>query len=907
MALLLPTSGTTSRPKIVPLTHFNICSSAYASVAALALGEADRCLNVLPLYYGHGLVATVLASLAAGASVVCTPRCDVTSYFGWLTAFRPTWCVAVPTMLQAILAQARLNGERADAPLRFVRTASAPLPRSIVAELEHVFAAPVINFYGMTETASAPIGINPLPPRRRKPGSVGMPVWLDVAIMGDEGALLPRGETGQVVVRGPSVTSGYDGAPLANQAAFVDGWFKTGDHGFLDDDGYLFLVGRSQEIINRGGDKIAPQEIDDVLLEHPAVAEAVTFAAPHATLGEDVASAIVLRPNAAATPKDIRQFALGHLADFKIPRHVLIVGAIPKGPTGKMQRVGLAAKLGLASDTAAARAFVAPRTQLEKVLAGIWAEVLQAEQVGVHDDFFAIGGNSLLATRVIIRLHEVVHVEVEISRLFETPTVGEMAEHIETLIQAGPELRASAAIVPVPRESEVMPASIQQERLWQQQDALPDAPYFNVLYALRLTSAVDAAVLERSINEIVRRHETLRTTFALVDGRCVQVIAPELVVPLACDDLRALRPSKKETAAQQLVQEEMLHRFDLANGPIIRVRLVRVAELECLLLVSMHQLICDGWSLGVFANELAASYDAICAGTESPLAPLLIQYADFAHWQRRWQSHPDVARQLAYWREQLRDPLPVMTLAAPGPRRTTDAFRTARRQVALPPKLSEHVKRFSQCEGVTLFMTLFAGFVTLMHRYSDQDDMRVATHVVNRHRAGTEGLIGPLVNTVILRTDLGGDPTVREVLRRVRATTLAAYANQDLPFAEVVEMLERERALKPAALAQAMMWLQSTDVRPIVRSGQEGLAFQEAMPNVMLPLVTLTTFDVILMLRESTQGLRGTCVYKPRLFGARTIDRLLRDFRQVLEQMVMAQEQPISAIPHVTEGKNVTA
>src|SRR5262249_29804301 len=340
-ALLLPTSGTTSRPKIVPLTHRNICASAYASVAALGLTEVDRCLNVLPLFYGHGLIATVLASLAAGASVVCSPGLEVTRFVAWLGEFRPTWCAAVPAMLQAILAQARLDGEPMASPLRFVRTASAPLPPRMLADLERIFAAPVINFYGMTETASAPIAISPLPPRQRKAGSVGLAAALEVASMDDRGALLPVRQTGEIVVRGSSVTPGYEGNKRATEAAFAGDWFRTGDLGYFDDDGYLFLTGRTREIINRGGEKIAPQEVDEVLLDHPAVAEAVTFAVPHATLGEDVASAIVPRPNAAVTPKDIRQFAAGRIAEFKVPRKVLIVGEIPKGPTGKMQRVTL--------------------------------------------------------------------------------------------------------------------------------------------------------------------------------------------------------------------------------------------------------------------------------------------------------------------------------------------------------------------------------------------------------------------------------------------------------------------------------------------------------------------------------------------------------------------------------------
>jgi acyl-CoA synthetase (AMP-forming)/AMP-acid ligase II len=896
VALLLLTSGTTSRPKIVPLTHVNICTAACSWGPTLALTETDRCLNMMPLFLGHALIATLMASLAAGASVICTPGYDIESFFGWLTAFRPTWYSAVPTIHQAILAEARRHPERApDHRLRFVRSGSARMPPHVFAELEQTFATCVIEFCGITETAASPVACNPLPPRPRKVGSIGVPVELDVAIMDEGGVLLPGGQTGQVVVRGASVTSGYDGDPIATGDAFAGDWFKTGDQGFFDDDGYLFLVGRSKEIINRGGEKVAPREVDEVLLEHPSVAEAATFAVPHPTLGEEVAAAIVLRPDAVVTPKDIRQFAMGRIAAFKVPRQVLIVAEIPKGPTGKVQRVGMAAKLGLVTASALPQVSTSPRTPLEKTLAGIWAEALQVEQVGLHDDFFALGGDSLLATRLLIRVHEITHFEVKASLVFEAPTVAEMAEHIETLIQAAAPSQTPSGIVRVPRQNGIAPTSFAQERLWELQQALPDLPFFNILYALRVTSPCDVVVLERSINEIVRRHEILRTTFAAVDGRCMQVIAPQLTVPLAFDDLRTQPRLQMETAVRGLIQEELAHLFALERGPLIRTRLVRLAERTHLLLIAAPGIIEDGWSLGVLVNELAALYNAFIGGKASPLPPLPIQCADFAEWQRRWRSYPNVVAQLTYWKEQLRDPLPVINLTRARRRGKIDNFDTARQPIALPSELSEAVKDFSQREGVTLFTTLLAALKTLLHRYTGEDDLRVATDVANRNLPRTEGLIGPISNTVILRTSLCGDPSAREVIRRVRATTLGALANQDIPFEAVVEALVRDRAVEPAALAQVKLWLQSYSLRPVA-SSDRGLALEEIDPNMPQPVVTMTTFDVMLMLRESANGLVGTCVYKPRLFGPDAIDRLLRDFQQVLEQMVMQPERSISAM-----------
>jgi acyl-CoA synthetase (AMP-forming)/AMP-acid ligase II len=895
VALLLPTSGTTSRPKIVPLTHANICSSAYASVAALALTESDRCLNVLPLFHGHGLNATVLATLAAGASLVCTPGLDVNSFFAWLTALEPTWYSAVPTMHQAILAHVRHNrGEMAVWPLRFIRSASSPLPPAVLAELEQTFDTCVIEFYAMTETASSPVTCNPMPPRQRKVGSVGVRADLDVAIMDKTGAMLPGGRTGEIVVRGASVTSGYLNDPDANQVAFMGEWFKTGDLGFFDSDGYLFLAGRSKEMINRGGEKIAPREVDEALLEHPTVAEAVTFAIPHPTLGEDVAAAIVLRPDAVATPQDIRQFVAGRIADFKVPRHVLIVSELPKGPTGKVQRIGLAAKLGIEDSGAIRQSFVPPRTPLEQRLAEYWAEILRLERVGIHDDFFALGGDSLLAVQALAHIHEIMQFEVNVSRFFEAPTVADVAHHIETSVQAGGSGHFFPAIARASRENG-MPASIAQERLWKLQRMLPGIPLFNVLYALRLNAPFDATVLEQCINEIVRRHEILRTNFADIAGRCVQVIAPQVTIPLSRDDLCMLPDPEKETAGHQLVQQEVLYSFDLVQGPLLRARLMRVNERESMLIFTLHQIIGDGWSLGVLVNELVALYDAFSAQEESPLASLPLQFADFAHWQHQWRSQPHVLSQLEYWREQLRDPLPVMELTRTRPRQTIDSLRTARRPLAMPASLLEAAKSFGRREGGTLFMVLVAALKTLLHCYASQDDVRVATLVANRNRPGTAGLIGPLANTLILRTDLGGDPSPHEVMRRVRATTLAALTHQDLRFEELVETLERERAIRPAVLSQVMLMLHNASLRPNVNDGQR-LALEETDLSTLVPLMTATNFDITLVLYESADGLTGSCIYNPHCFDTETIDCLIRDFHEVLEQTTTQPQRPISAI-----------
>jgi len=346
-ALFLHTSGTTSRPKLVPLLQRNLLASAENIGRTLGLTRDDVCLNIMPLFHIHGLIAATLSSLAAGASVSATPGFNALKFFGWLDEVRPTWYTAVPTMHQAVLARAERNREvLSRSRLRLIRSSSASLPAPVMVEMEKTFGVPVIESYGMTE-ASHQMASNPLPPRDRKPGSVGIAAGPQVEVLDEQWQILPRGEVGEVSIRGPNVTPGYEANPEANAKAFKDGWFRTGDQGVMDPEGYLRLTGRLKELINRGGEKISPLEVDDVLSSHPAVAQALTFAIPHDKLGEEVAAAVVLREGMTATERELRDFCAAKLADFKVPRKVVLLAEIPKGATGKLQRIGLAAKLGL--------------------------------------------------------------------------------------------------------------------------------------------------------------------------------------------------------------------------------------------------------------------------------------------------------------------------------------------------------------------------------------------------------------------------------------------------------------------------------------------------------------------------------------------------------------------------------
>jgi len=451
-ALLLHTSGTTSAPKIVPLTQGNICSMATNNQLFLGLTGDDLCLNVMPLFHSTGLIGVTLSSIISGAGVVCPQGFYAPKFVEWFQEFGPTWFTAVPSIHQAILLRTAVERDRVSQNrLRFIRSSSSALPRSVLQELEATFNAPVIESYGLTECGM--IACNPLPPGKRKVGSVGVPTLVDLAVVDELGGLLAPHETGEVVVRGACVMTSYEADATVREESFTGDWFKTGDQGFLDTSGYLFLTGRLKEIINRGGEKIAPLEVDKALMDHPAVEQAVTFAVPNEILGEEVAAAVVLRPQCTATEKQIREFVTKRLADFKVPRQLLILTEIPKGSFGKIQRNGLAKLLGVkACDQLPSKSdvgYAPPGTWEESKLVEIWAHVLGVSLVGIHDDFFQLGGDSILATQVVSQVRNVMQVELSPVSLFEMPTIAELARSLQTVRRkVGP---AAMPIRSVPR------------------------------------------------------------------------------------------------------------------------------------------------------------------------------------------------------------------------------------------------------------------------------------------------------------------------------------------------------------------------------------------------------------------------------------------------------------------------
>ncbi len=909
VALTLHTSGSTAQPRVVPLTHLNLCHSARSISASLDLAADDRCLNIVSLFHVHGLISALLASLTAGASVVCTPGFHAVNFLDWLGEFRATWYTAAPAMHQAILGRAATKSDVISrSRLRFIRSGSVPLRPKLMAELESVFHVPVVEAYGMTETAST-ITSTPLPPGKRKPGSVGTAVNCEIAVMDETGAFLPAEQMGEIVVRGSNVTPGYENDPHVNQSSFAAGrWLRTGDEGRIDCDGYLFLTGRIKEIINRGGEKISPGEVDEVLMDHPAVAQAMAFALPDERLGEDIGAAVVLRDSAApgnvGLETELREFVATRLADIKVPRRVVFLDEIPKGRTGKPQRRGLAEALGLREPGPATNreevrrgTNTEPRTNTETMLAVIWQRILRVDSVGIHDDFLQLGGDSILGAQVALCIQEEFGMEIPMFRLFDAPTVGQLADWIDSEPKGN---RKNAEPIRVVPRDEVLPLSFAQQRKWFLTQIDGESGANSIPTVLRLQGHLNVEALRASLDCMVRRHEVLRTRFPVVEGVPIQAIAPPYRTPLPIQDCEAHAVSELDSCEagskiHELAQLEAHRPFDLANDFPFRATLLRLREDDHVLLLTLHHIATDGWSQSVLLHELSSGYEALAAGSEPAVPELSIQYADYACWERRRLDGANGQRLEAYWKERLAGAPPLLELPTDRPRPVRQTFQGSIERALIPKDLTDEIQALSRNESVTLFMTLLAGFQALLSRYSGQTDVCVGSPNAHRIRRDTEPVIGLFMNMLALRTDVSGDPSFRRLLGRVRETALGAYDHQDLPFERIVEVLNPERSLSHSPLFQVMFQLRNF---PEEATRLAGLT----VTRVRFDPGT-AQFDLTLEVTETGQGLTCALNYNTDLFNAPTVRRMLGHYRTLLEGAVRSPELQASLLPLLTDAE----
>jgi acyl-CoA synthetase (AMP-forming)/AMP-acid ligase II/acyl carrier protein/NRPS condensation-like uncharacterized protein len=892
-AFILLTSGSTSRPKAVPLTHASVCLSAHNVDAALALGPEDRLLSVLPLFHGHGLISGLVAALAAGSSVVCTPCFDPTEFFDWLTKFRPTWYTAVPAIHRAILLAADGHKQTAQrSSLRLIRSASAFLPPELLSGLEAVFDVPVIDTYGMTEAATQ-IAANPL--RRRKLGSVGQPAGPEISILDSEGRRLPSGKKGEIALRGPTITRGYDNDAAATVSAFRDGWFRTGDLGYLDSEGYLFIVGRTKDAIHKGGQKVAPAEVEGALLSHPDVIEAAVFPVPHERLGADVAAAIVLRQDAKVSAQRLRDWARKRLAAFKVPGLIRIVSEIPKGAGGKIKRGELAAAFSKPQPWAEEPRgkIVSPRSDLERQVAGIWAELLDIKEVGIHQDVFALGVDSLAMMQMISRLAARFAVDLSFEDIFNAPTIAALALRLESSKHNSTGILFGSTESPTKIERAKVggpqTVSFRQERILRIERKLPGLPQFNLPFAYRLQGPLDVHALEQSFAQVVRRHDSLRTVFAWRDEVPVALVKPDIGVKsiLIVKDLAARAPGKNARVKKLLLvkaeleaEQNSLKPIDMNRAPLFRACLFRLDAKDHVLLLVLHDMIIDGWSMAIFMDELSELYAAAIAGRQAQLPEPTFQFADFALWQRRWSTSDEANGQFLYWKGRLDKVSPLFATSKANVEAELTS-RVAQEPFQISNDLVARLRALSHSRGGTLFMSLLAGFKTLLLLRTRRNDLCVATLMANRSHLRTERVIGPFADTTLIRTRIDSDLTFIEVINRVREAVLEAYARQELPFDIIATRLAEETGLNPASLMQVYFVLQVAFRRPVKlpKLTVRPFSYQEGRTVMPIDRAWLS-----ITLRETRSEITGIFGQKKDLFDPNTSENWIADYMVILAE-----------------------
>ncbi len=894
-ALILHTSGTTARPKMVPLTHQNLSASAAHIGTTLGLSPEDRCLNVMPLFHIHGLVAAVLASLRAGASVVCTPGFLAPGFFRWLRDARPTWYTAVPTMHQAILARAGENenqGILRAHRLRFARSSSAPLPRRVLDELERTLGVPVIEAYGMTEAAHQ-IASNPLPPGSRKPGSVGQAAGPEIAILDAEGRRLATGQTGEIAIRGPNVTPGYRQNPEANARAFSDGWLRTGDQGVLDDQGYLTLTGRLKEQINRAGEKISPLEVDQVLLDHPAVANALSFSVSHPVLGEDIAAAVVLKPNAAPTERELRDYVAGRLAYFKTPRRIVFLDAIPTGPTGKLQRLGLAERLGVTADVPVDDLdLTAPRTPVEEIVAAAWAEVMGSAAPGVRRNFFALGGDSVLATRLVARLRDRLAVELPLLALFDAPSVEGISAAVDQLLATEPGEETPPTRNGIPRRADPAraPVTAEQLLLWEIERSSPGTPAYNLPFIRRIEGPIDLAILARAFEDLSSRHEAFRISFHEEQGGVEQRIAASVRLPVEFLDFRNQPGPAAENAAREALADRGARPFSLTEAPLCRVALARVSERESLLLVCMHHLVADGWSTGNIFTDLASAYAARARGEAPSFGPAPVDFGDYAAWIATPEQTALRRRHLEYWRGLLDGADLSVDLPTDHPPPSRPTFEGHTERALLPAALLAALEREALRHDSTLNALLLACFRTLLYRVGDQEDLTIGTVLAGRDTVEVERMVGYFARTALIRTRVTPTTTLDELCREIHAGIIDAI-DHPASLAEVVSVMR-----DPLDWAFRLLFSFNEEPRSTPRLGD---ALVRTVPTEALGV----KMDLGLALTRIQDGLEVVLSARAALYERDTARRFLDRYQALLEAVAAGAQGPIDRIPLFRAGE----
>jgi amino acid adenylation domain-containing protein/thioester reductase-like protein len=931
LAYVIYTSGSTGEPKGVGVSHAGVAGLLRWHLRTYGVSARDRAtLIVSPAF--DASVLELWPFLAAGASLHVPDeevRLSAPRLLAWLAAERITLCL-LPTPLAEQLIEAAERATPAGLRLRVLLAGGDRLRRAPRRPLS--FA--LVNHYGPTEAAVAAtfarIAPTPPPPAcgsaaavAGRPPTIGRPIdGMRAHVVDARLEPAPVGIPGELLLGGAGVARGYLGRPALTAERFVPDPFaasqgdagsrlyRTGDLVRVLADGNLDFIGRLDGQVKLRGFRIELGEIESALLRHPGVAAAVAAmvaAGPGAGAGRQLAAYVVARAGRAGGANDandandarraelardlvpeLRRLLKAALPEYMVPAAFVLLDGLPLTAHGKVDRAALPAP-DLAR-TAPTAAFTAPRTPLEESLCAIWADILEVERVGAGDNFFELGGHSLLATQLVSRLADRFGIELPLRALFEEPTVAGLAERVAELLPAGTSGPGPLPppLLPVARDA-ALPLSYAQERLWFLDRLEPGSTTYHMPIALELAGRLSPAALAAALSGVVRRHEALRTTFVEVAGDPVQLVAPARPLAIPAVDLGSLPEPRRRPTALRLIAAAALRPFDLAAGPLLRPLLVRLGPELHVALLALHHIVADGWSMGILVRELREIYAATLTGRAPALAPLRVQYADFAAWQRQWLAGPVLARQIAWWREQLAGAPALLDLPLDRPRPPLQTLRAGLLPVTLAAELSRGIAALGRARGATPFMVLLAAFAALLSRFSGQDDVVVGTPVANRNRTPIEGLIGFFVNTLALRVKLPAEASFDEHLGRVREVALGGYAHQDVPFEKLILELQPQRSLAHSALFQAMLSVQNA---PVGRLELPGLSLAPVPVEL-----GRAKFDLSLDLAELPAGLATLWEYDADLFDRATVGRLAGAFELLLAAAVREPHLPLARLP----------
>ncbi|BCL80829.1 non-ribosomal peptide synthetase [Ktedonobacteria bacterium brp13] len=893
VAYVIYTSGSTGQPKGVAVSHWGLGNLVRGQVTAFGIGPQSRVLQFASPSFDAS-IAEMLVSLLAGASLH----------------------LAEPEQLQPGQPLLRLLEERAITVVTLPPSVLRVLPEGGMPGVETLVVAGeacgedevegwsegrrMCNAYGPTETTVCASIAEGLQAEGRAP-SIGRALsQTQLFVLDGQQRLVPPGVPGELYIGGPGLAIGYVGKAELTAERFVphvwseqpgERLYRTGDRVKYGEDGRLHYLGRIDRQVKLRGYRIELGEIEAVLKRHPYIQDAaVLIRAGSGAQGDlqlvayGVTHASSVEIQEEELVRELRDFMSQFLPNYMLPAAIVLLEWMPLTASGKVDYKALS--LQSASDSETRLSIPGVHTPFEELITEIWCDVLGDDEVDIHDNFFDLGGHSLLATQIIARMQAALGVELPLQTIFEVPTIAGLALRAEQALR-GQQEQQMPMLVPVPR-SQDLPLSFAQQRLWLLDQLEPGNTAYLILAAHRIHGALHTRALECSIGALIERHESLRTTFALRNENPVQVIHQPGQFSLPLIDLQDLSPAEREHAAQRLADQEAQQPCDLVSEPLLRAFLIRQDFEEHVFLLTMHHIISDGLSQEVFVNELTTLYRSFVAGLPSPLPPLPIQYADFAVWQRSWLKGEVLEAQRAYWKQRLTATQPL-ELPTDHPRPPIQTYNGARQFLHLPSGLLEQLRALCHQADVTLFMLLIAAFSVLLARYSGQTDISIGTPITRRSRTELEGLIGFFVNTLVLRTDLSHDPTFMDVLAHVREVALGAYAHQDVPFEQLVEVLQPERDLSRSPLFQVMFILQmalETIERP------EGLH----MEALRAEYVT-TKFDLTLSVICGERDLSCRVEYNRDLFEEETMRGLLERWQRLLHGIARAPQTRISALP----------